>query len=194
MRIRVDRSTTTTTSSLCCRFPKGERNREVAQSPILRANGEQIMHLGGKHEWNGGVEVRVRVCMWECELRAVVLATSSDTVAHGRCFSDRKEWRADGKREANNEPCKKSPSVIQKKEKRRWGMLSHSISCSSCTSWGAIFNFVYSIHIKERSKWIKTKFECRRSAEKLELTLRGISPSSAPEVQVKQKLVKYNYP
>lgn len=173
MRIRVDRSTTTTTttSSLCCRFPKGERNREVAQSPILRSNGEQMTHLGGKHEWNGGVEVRVRVWLWECELRAVVLATSSDTVAHGRRFADRKEWRADGKWVANNEPCKKSLSVIQKKEKRRWGMLSHSVSCSSCTSWGAIFfNFVYSIHTKERSKWIKTKFECRRSAEKLEWT------------------------
>lgn len=151
----VSQSRTESSDQNSNRFPEGDRNREAAQSWLLRANREQITHLGGEHEWNGGVEVRVRVWVWETEVRTVVLTTSSDTVAHGRCFSDRKQRCADGKWVVNK-PLKKSLSVIQEKKKKR-GMLSQS-RCS-WTLWGAIFSPAYCIHVKERqmNEWANSE-------------------------------------
>lgn len=88
----------------------------------------------------GSVSMRGR----ECEQCAVVLTTSSDTVAHA-CFSDRKQWRFDGKWAANNKLTKVPASHSEKKE--GWGMLSQSAGCYSY-SWRAIFNVVYSIPVK----------------------------------------------
>lgn len=92
-------------------FPGEKKERGRASKPNFQ-NQWGTNNESERKTWMKRGSVSMRGC--ECEQCAVVLTTSSDTVAHVR-FSDRKQWRFDGKWVANNKLSKSPCQSFRKK-------------------------------------------------------------------------------